>query len=89
MVPVCVILLKMKTNVFIFSTLQATCLITMTVRYDGSVVEIKEDLGLSINAQAVSLDQLPVTLGQVRIKQASSHMLMGIYLTYYVIHHVN
>jgi hypothetical protein len=49
----------------------------MTVRYEGSVVELKQKLEILINGQAVSLKRLPVNVGKVQIKQVSSTMVMG------------
>lgn len=56
---------------------QATCTKELTVRYDAAVIILKQNLEIVINGQAVSLNRLPLTLGKVRVKQASSSMVMG------------
>jgi len=47
------------------------------VRYEGTVVELKQKLEILINGQAVSIKRLPVTVGYVQVKQVSSTMVMG------------
>jgi hypothetical protein len=52
----------------------------MTVRYDGSIVELKQRMRISINGFEVGLHQLPVKVGHVLVKQASHHLLQGMEL---------
>lgn len=52
-------------------------MIAMTVRYNGSVIDLNQRNAISFNGKPVSLQQLPVTVGQVRVKLASSYLLMG------------
>jgi archaellum component FlaF (FlaF/FlaG flagellin family) len=56
---------------------QVTCTKELTVRYEGTVVELKQKLEILINGQAVSIKRLPVTVGKVQVKQVSSTMVMG------------
>jgi hypothetical protein len=52
----------------------------MTVRYNGSIVELKQGMGFSINGIEVGLNKLPVKVGHVLVKQASHYLLQGIKL---------
>jgi hypothetical protein len=47
------------------------------VRYDGSVIDLKRNLDITFNGQALGLKELPVTVGKVRVKQASASVVMG------------
>jgi hypothetical protein len=49
----------------------------MTVRYEGTVVELKQKLEILVNGQTVSTNRLPVTVEKVQVKQVSSTMVMG------------
>lgn len=53
----------------------------MTVRYDNAVVVLKQKLGIELNGRPIY--KLPVTYGNIRIKQVSSTHVMGkwIFLT--------
>jgi hypothetical protein len=54
-----------------------TCTKELTVRYDGSVVDLKQKLDVTFNGQALGLKELPVTVGKVRVKPASASSVMG------------
>jgi hypothetical protein len=54
-------------------------MILMKIRYDGIIVDLNQELGITINGVPVGLHRLPITIGKIRVKQATAHMLMGIF----------
>jgi hypothetical protein len=51
----------------------------MTVRYSGSVIHLKQGMGILFNGHAVGLNQLPVKVGPILVKQASPTVMQGNY----------
>jgi len=56
-------------------------MILMKIRYDGIIVDLNQELGININGVPVGLHRLPITIGKIRVKQATAHMLMGIFFS--------
>jgi hypothetical protein len=80
---------KILLNLCIVLELQVTCLSEMKIRYDGSVVDLKQRMGILFNRQAVSVNQLPVKVGHVLVKQASHDVLQGNYLAHFPYHQIS
>jgi hypothetical protein len=62
---------------FLRACFQFSCVDEMTVRYNGSIVELKQRMRLSFNGFEVTVDKLPVKLGHVLVKRASGDLLQG------------
>jgi hypothetical protein len=75
-------------NLSIVLKLQVTCLSEMKIRYDRSVVDLKQSMGILFNGQAVGVNRLPVKVGQVLVKQASHNLLQGNYLARFPYHQI-